>query len=92
MTPIPRDTPTMSNPFVRGWRWLRQWFTTAEKLPDLGRNAPCWCGSREKYKHCHMAADRRRGTLTRNVTPNIQKQMMERAAKRIEKARAAKKR
>jgi len=23
----------------------------------LGRNEPCWCGSRKKYKHCHMKAD-----------------------------------
>ena len=23
------------------------------------RNAPCWCGSGKKYKHCHMKADRR---------------------------------
>ncbi len=22
-----------------------------------GRNQPCWCGSREKYKKCHLAAD-----------------------------------
>lgn len=21
---------------------------------DLGRNAPCWCGSRRKYKKCHL--------------------------------------
>ncbi len=24
----------------------------------LGRNAPCWCGSGKKYKHCHMRSDR----------------------------------
>jgi hypothetical protein len=23
----------------------------------LGRNAPCWCGSGKKYKHCHMRSD-----------------------------------
>lgn len=28
---------------------------------DLGRNDPCWCGSGEKYKHCHWREDRRRG-------------------------------
>jgi hypothetical protein len=22
--------------------------------PKLGRNAPCWCGSRKKYKKCHL--------------------------------------
>ena len=24
---------------------------------DIGRNDPCWCGSRKKYKKCHMADD-----------------------------------
>jgi hypothetical protein len=23
----------------------------------LRRNAACWCGSRKKYKKCHLAAD-----------------------------------
>jgi tetratricopeptide (TPR) repeat protein len=27
----------------------------AEKKP--GRNAPCWCGSGKKYKHCHLHED-----------------------------------
>jgi hypothetical protein len=22
-----------------------------------GRNEPCWCGSRRKYKHCHLCSD-----------------------------------
>lgn len=22
-----------------------------------GRNDPCWCGSGQKYKKCHLAAD-----------------------------------
>jgi hypothetical protein len=26
----------------------------------IGRNEPCWCGSGEKYKHCHWRQDRRR--------------------------------
>ncbi len=25
----------------------------------LGRNELCWCGSRKKYKYCHMKSDRR---------------------------------
>ena len=25
--------------------------------PRAGRNAPCPCGSRRKYKKCHLAAD-----------------------------------
>ena len=23
-----------------------------------GRNEPCWCGSGQKYKRCHLDADR----------------------------------
>ena len=26
----------------------------AESRPDLGRNDPCWCGSGNKYKRCHL--------------------------------------
>ena len=25
----------------------------SQPRPKLGRNEPCWCGSRRKYKHCH---------------------------------------
>ena len=28
--------------------------------PIPGRNEPCWCGSGEKYKKCHLAADQGR--------------------------------
>jgi|GEM_PF-1429793 len=77
----------MPNPLLRAWRWCRQWFTTSETRPNLGRNDPCWCGSGRKYKHCHMAADARRGTLTRNTIPNVQREMMERSSKRLERAR-----
>jgi HEAT repeat protein len=28
---------------------------------DIGRNDPCWCGSGDKYKHCHWRDDRRQG-------------------------------
>jgi len=74
----------MSPHLGRAVRWLRQWFSTAEALPNVGRNDPCWCGSGKKYKHCHSAEDQRRGTLTRNQTPNAQRQMSERAAKRTQ--------
>lgn len=26
---------------------------------SLGRNDPCWCGSGQKYKRCHLRADER---------------------------------
>lgn len=25
----------------------------ARRQPAVGRNAPCWCGSGRKFKHCH---------------------------------------
>jgi hypothetical protein len=70
--------------------WLSQWYSSSEARPDTGRNDPCWCGSGRKYKHCHMRADMRKGTLTKNVTPN-QKEMMSRAQKRMDAAKAKKK-
>lgn len=32
-----------------------------EEPPEIlpKRNDPCWCGSGEKYKKCHMSQDRR---------------------------------
>jgi preprotein translocase subunit SecA len=35
---------------------------TAKGKKRLGRNAPCWCGSGKKYKHCHMRQDMATGT------------------------------
>ena len=39
-------------------RWL-DWLLgrPPEAAKDLGRNAPCWCGSGKKYKRCHLASD-----------------------------------
>ncbi len=34
-----------------------------QPLPPMrkpGRNAPCWCGSGRKYKHCHLRTDEAR--------------------------------
>lgn len=27
-------------------------------MDQIGRNAPCWCGSKKKWKHCHYPAKR----------------------------------
>ena len=35
----------------------RQVGTVRRDRPKLGRNDPCWCGSGQKYKKCHMDAD-----------------------------------
>ena len=32
------------------------------RLPKLGRNDPCWCGSGKKYKHRHMRIDMAKGS------------------------------
>ena len=77
----------MTSLIHRSWYWLRQWFTTAEKRPQLRRNDPCWCGSGKKYKHCHMDSDARRGTLGRNTIPAAQRQLTERAQQRMERQR-----
>jgi len=36
-----------------------------QPIPDLGRNERCWCGSDQKYKACHMAADDRKRSASR---------------------------
>lgn len=28
--------------------------TKQKQQPEIGRNAPCWCGSGKKFKHCHQ--------------------------------------
>jgi hypothetical protein len=27
---------------------------------ELGRNDPCWCGSGQKYKRCHLEKDQKK--------------------------------
>ena len=49
-----------------------------QDTPDqtLGRNAPCWCGSGKKYKHCHMREDMesQRGPVTAARPPQAPEQ------------------
>jgi preprotein translocase subunit SecA len=33
--------------------------TVRRERPKIGRNDPCWCGSGQKYKKCHMEQDER---------------------------------
>jgi len=41
---------------------LKKLFGGGESPPDsaktMSRNAPCWCESGKKYKHCHFERDR----------------------------------
>lgn len=32
--------------------------TPPPEARTMSRNAPCWCGSGKKYKHCHLENDR----------------------------------
>jgi uncharacterized protein YecA (UPF0149 family) len=38
---------------------FRKLFGSGARRPEesLSRNDPCWCGSGEKYKRCHMEKD-----------------------------------
>jgi hypothetical protein len=61
-------TPAQERKYVRAMepyeRWRRQ-RVTARATPSRptarrelpGRNDPCWCGSAQKYKRCHLDAD-----------------------------------
>ncbi|MCG9633118.1 SEC-C metal-binding domain-containing protein [Vibrio sp. Isolate30] len=37
----------------------------------LGRNEPCWCGSKKKYKRCHLGRDKQapvdKGTIMKEM-------------------------
>ena len=39
--------------------FLKKIFKASPSAPDreVSRNEPCWCGSGEKYKRCHMEKD-----------------------------------
>jgi SEC-C motif len=39
--------------------WIRNLFSRPERPKEvaLGRNDLCWCGSRKKYKKCHLPKD-----------------------------------
>jgi len=41
--------------------WIKKTFSSrpaaAEASRELGRNEPCWCGSGQKYKRCHLRED-----------------------------------
>ena len=60
-------TPTQERKYVQAMepyeRWRRQ-HAAARSTPSRparrelpGRNDPCWCGSAQKYKKCHLEVD-----------------------------------
>jgi hypothetical protein len=45
--------------FERAMKWIAGTEAAAPaKRP--GRNEPCWCGSGEKYKRCHLHEDEKK--------------------------------
>lgn len=49
---------------------VKMLFRSSEEPPNsaktMSRNAPCWCGSDKKYKHCHFQKDREHMTAKQN--------------------------
>ena len=43
-------------------------------MRKLSRNAPCWCGSGKKYKHCHLKQDLAAGRARRGRGPRAHSQ------------------
>ncbi len=64
----------MGSPFPEGGDQVGFWnklFPGKQAPPEsarnMSRNAPCWCGSGKKYKHCHFEEDRERFTVKQNA-------------------------
>jgi len=52
----PAGTPQEKNPMAEASQAGKQQRTYRRKVPKVGRNDPCPCGSGKKYKKCHGAA------------------------------------
>jgi preprotein translocase subunit SecA len=52
------SVPGASSPMIaRSPEPASQVVTMRRTRPKIGRNDPCWCGSGNKYKKCHMSGD-----------------------------------
>ncbi|GMB93001.1 Preprotein translocase subunit SecA [Helicobacter bizzozeronii] len=45
---------------------LSNWEFEQEKPKSVPRNAPCYCGSGKKYKHCHAKSGPKKGIFAKN--------------------------
>ncbi len=45
--------------FERAMKWIAG-NESAAPAQKPGRNEPCWCGSGEKYKKCHLLDDEKK--------------------------------
>ena len=59
-------------------------------MEKMERNAPCWCGSGKKYKHCHSAFDDRLKRFAAEPYPLPSRDLIKNAAQ-IEGIRASSK-
>ena len=50
---VSEDTTPRWRPRRRSAPWRRRWRRRVRRLPKVGRNDPCPCGSGKKYKQCH---------------------------------------
>lgn len=68
-------TPAQDGKYARALepaeRWRRQMRAALEsrevarRRTRPGRNDPCWCGTKKKYKKCHLAADQNHASTDR---------------------------
>ncbi|WP_104759908.1 preprotein translocase subunit SecA [Helicobacter bizzozeronii] len=49
---------------------LSNWEFEQEKPKSVPRNAPCYCGSGKKYKHCHAKSGPKKGIFAKNNKPD----------------------
>ncbi|CCF81349.1 Protein export cytoplasm protein SecA ATPase RNA helicase (TC 3.A.5.1.1) [Helicobacter bizzozeronii CCUG 35545] len=49
---------------------LSNWEFEQEKPKSVSRNAPCYCGSGKKYKHCHAKSGPKKGIFAKNNKPD----------------------
>ncbi len=61
-TPVKRALKPSDVPLPDREEILKELAGPSTKRPQRlpGRNAPCWCGSGKKYKHCHLRNDQLR--------------------------------
>ncbi|WP_104640632.1 preprotein translocase subunit SecA [Helicobacter bizzozeronii] len=49
---------------------LSNWEFEQEKPKSVPRNAPCYCGSGKKYKHCHAKSGPKKGIFAKSNKPD----------------------
>jgi hypothetical protein len=60
--------------------------TTFRRGPKIGRNDPCFCGSRRKFKHCHGGVQHTLPNLL--ARDRIEREIVEQGRRHFEKHKA----